>query len=486
MVRVRQAALAAAAAVCLALAGCNVASPSSSTSGPAGSGGASESSAGSPATGGASSGPGSASGSVSASGGASGSTSASTSGSASAGNAPQGPEEIPGISLAPLAAPANLSKDVKATVTVWSYEDPKTPWIQSLIKRFTDVYPNVTVNWTYVPFGNLVSKLLATATAGGAPDAVFGAPQFTAQLAQAGLVGDMSAYWNQFPDRSEFPDSVVWKINGKVGAVQGYVNTGGIVYNKSIITKAGVNPLPTTLDEFTAAFKKIKDAGYQAFAMGATNDATTETQVLPYFLGLGENYGTFTEKGAMTVFGAIDSWVKDGYLSKDATGWSINDATNNFMAGKIGFALAGPWEVPALEKSKVDFGIIPMAGGPAGQHTVPGGEGFSVLSESQQPQLAFELFQYGLLSQAAGKDIFEQAGQIPARKDLSGQPWLTKDPNIAEYVKIVAHMQNRPPYPGIVEAAVKFSGIVNALVGGQDTPATATQQLLALQKTLTK
>jgi ABC-type glycerol-3-phosphate transport system substrate-binding protein len=371
------------------------------------------------------------------------------------------------------------AKDTRATVTIWSYSAENSgKWIDNELARFKTEYPNVKVNWTYVPGDTMVAKLLGTGVAGGAPDGIFYNPSDAAQLFQAGVVGDMTPYWNTFADRSQFPDSVVWRVGSKVLSVQGYTNSTALWYNKTILDKLGLQP-PTTVAELDTDLKAIHKAGYGGLTMCATPTAESEFQIFPWLLGEGMNYGSWDQTKLTTVFGQLNSWIKAGYIPRDITSWNQADAFNKFSSGRYAFTQNGNWQLSAAKTAlKFQWGVVPLPAGSAGSHSVGGGEGFSIGAKTTHGALVWQFFKEALLTKDSELGFLKDFGVIPVRADAAADPELSADPNLATFAQVVKGAVSRPSSPKISGYLIDVGKIWNALAGGQITPQQAAQEVV--------
>ncbi len=95
------------------------------------------------------------------------------------------------------------------------------------------------------------------------------------------------------------------------------------------------------------------------------------------------NGGDETKLTSPEVAGALQLWkdlVDDGSASKSVVNWSQANVNDQFIAGKAAMMLNGPWQIPALQQAKVNFGVVPFPINTAGQtSTAPlGGEAWTV------------------------------------------------------------------------------------------------------------
>lgn len=388
-------------------------------------------------------------------------------------------------STAPSAVSQALPpKDTTATVTIWSYAEAKTtPWVARTIAALKAEFPNVTLKYTYVPYANMAAKLLGTAVGGGGPDGIFYNPSDAAKISQSGVLADMTPFFDAFPDKGKFPDSVVWRYEKKIISVQGYVNTTALYYNKTMLDSLGLQP-PATVDQLGTQLKQIKSAGKGGLTMCGQPTAESEFQIFCWMLGEGLNYGAWNKPKLDALFGRFNQWINAGYIPRDITSWTQGDAWNKFAGGGYAFSQNGNWQLGVAKKLKFKWGVVPIPAGSAGSHSIGGGEGFSIGAKTANAALTWHFFELGLLTAAAEKKILEEAGSIPVRSDAAQDPVIKEDPNLATFAKVVADMGSRPSTPKISDYLIATGKIWNALAGGQISPSQASDRLIAQTNTL--
>src|SRR6478735_396909 len=138
------------------------------------------------------------------------------------------------------------------TLTVWTYyvAGGQNDALEQQNAMFEKANPGVKVKTVQIPFDQLPSKLLATATTQEGPDVVLDnvVVDFPS-LASAGVLADLTDDWDGYADKDLFSDSSVWKFDDKVYNVMSYTNLLGLYYNKDALAKLKIDP-PTTMDEF--------------------------------------------------------------------------------------------------------------------------------------------------------------------------------------------------------------------------------------------
>jgi alpha-glucoside transport system substrate-binding protein len=165
--------------------------------------------------------------------------------------------------------------DVTGTVSVmavWSGAEQES--FQMVIDGFTELYPNVTVNYTSA--GDQLPTVLSTAVQGGNPPSV-------AVLPQPGLMNDFVGQGVLMPldfasDTIEANYSSSWIDLGSVeGTLYGLffkgANKSTVWYNVPAFNDAGVTP-PTTWDELLQAAGTLNASGVRAYSIGGADGWT--------------------------------------------------------------------------------------------------------------------------------------------------------------------------------------------------------------------
>lgn len=143
------------------------------------------------------------------------------------------------------------------------------------------------------------------------------------------------------------------------------VNIQGIVYNKAVFEKAGVNEIPKTPDEFIEALKKIKDNTdaiplYTNFAADWTmnawdayidGNATGDPKFSHY--GRVKGLNPYADRGDGTgpfaVYDTLFEAVKGGLTEDDPTTTDWEGSKGMLNRGEIGCMVLGSWSLPQIK-----------------------------------------------------------------------------------------------------------------------------------------
>jgi N,N'-diacetylchitobiose transport system substrate-binding protein len=148
------------------------------------------------------------------------------------------------------------------TLTVWLQVDAQSGWpevVAAATAQFKNANPGWDVDVQYKTWGTHLGLFDAALAGGNAPDVIeMGNTEMTKYMA-AGAFQDLSS------ERSSFPNSSTWlaglaasgRFGGKLYGVPYYAGSRVVTYRTDLFRQAGINKLPTSLAEMTAAARKL-------------------------------------------------------------------------------------------------------------------------------------------------------------------------------------------------------------------------------------
>ncbi|MBF4577000.1 ABC transporter substrate-binding protein [Frondihabitans sp. VKM Ac-2883] len=213
----------------------------------------------------------------------------------------------------------------------------------------------VKINRTLVPGSSLIQKVLQQASSKTLPDVLMLDNPDLQQIAATGALSPLTDYGISTDGYAKgVLDAGTYK--DKVYGLAPTVNTIALFYNKDILDKAGITP-PTTWDELKTDAKKLTKGSQYGFAVDANATYEGTWQFLPF---MWSNGGDEKDINTPQTEEALSLWtdlVKDGSMSKSVVNWTQADVNDQFIAGKTAMMINGPWQIPGLKDSKVDYGI---------------------------------------------------------------------------------------------------------------------------------
>ncbi len=323
-----------------------------------------------------------------------------------------------------------------------------------------------------VPGPTLIQKVLQQASSKSLPDVLMLDNPDIQQIAETGALAPLEDFGISLDGFAPGPVSAA-TYDGKVYGMQPGANTLAIFYNKDVLEKAGVKP-PTTWDELKSTAKELTVDKQYGFAFNATADYEGAWQFLP---PMWTNGGDETALTSPEVAGALQLWkdlVDDGSVSKSVVNWKQADVNDQFIAGKAAMMLNGPWQIPALTKAKINYGVVPFPVNTAGQTSVAplGGEAWTVPLTADEAKMtkAAELVKCMNTDENQVKRA-KEGGLVPTKLALAEQ-FKTDVPEISGFVDSVGTARARTGKLGAKwpETAKTIYTGMQLVLTGQATP----------------
>ena len=201
----------------------------------------------------------------------------------------------------------------------WDYE---SALVQQNVDRFQQLNADITVAYTPITSAQYVQKTVAEFTGGGGPDALYVYDDSLAGWVGAdylqpldGLPGVDEVYSGIYPSNAE-----AMTFDGKKYGLPYYTDSQCLIYNESILTKAGISAPPKSLDELEQQSLKIKDAGILQYPIGVTAQLQDTWWSWVWGLVFASGGDLFDPSGAPIMDGT-DGTAKDvfGWLQRAAT-----------------------------------------------------------------------------------------------------------------------------------------------------------------------
>lgn len=256
----------------------------------------------------------------------------------------------------------------KVTLTMGSWRtDDKTQMDKLLALYTSEVAPNVTITFQPInpPDYNATIRLQLDNKTG--PDLMYARSYAAGQeLFDAGYFADCTnipGLKENFTTSNRAP----WQTpDGKMFAVPFAAVSHGVYYNKDIFDKVGIS-IPKTWEEFMAACKTLKDAGYTPIANGLGD----EWDILEcFFLGMLPNYiggadqRVLYENGtkkindqnfvdAYTDIAGVAPYLPDGFEAV-----TYNDSQALFSSQGAAMFVDGSWTISVYDDATFKWGVF--------------------------------------------------------------------------------------------------------------------------------
>ncbi|MFB8244176.1 ABC transporter substrate-binding protein [Streptomyces sp. NPDC055952] len=215
-----------------------------------------------------------------------------------------------------------------------------------------------------------------------------------------GQAADLTPYLKELKSYGTLQKQLrdIYTVDGKVYGVPRTGYSMGLIYNKALFEKAGLDPdrPPTTWPEVRSAAKKIAGLGdgtvgyadYSAQNQGGWHfTAELYSQGGEVVDAGGERATVDTPEGRAVLRTLHDMrWTDESMGSKQLL--VINDVQQLMGSGKLGMYLAAPDNIPILVKEKgADYEDIAIAPMPGGRATLVGGDGYMISKKASPAQI---------------------------------------------------------------------------------------------------
>jgi multiple sugar transport system substrate-binding protein len=216
-------------------------------------------------------------------------------------------------------------------------------------------------------------------------------------------------------------------------------STLALFYNTAMFEAAGVEP-PTadwTWDDLRAAAEALTNAEQGTYGIVLSPDLARWAAFL-YQAG-----GSMTDEGATTMtvnspeaLEALNFYVNlvlDGFAQQPAeldAGWN----GEAFGRGRAAMTIEGNWMVPFLADQfpDVQYGIVPLPAGPAGEATLSYTVCYAMAANAQNPEGALRLINF--LTGPEGMKAWTDLGlAMPTRQSLR-EDWVAQFPDLQPFL----------------------------------------------------
>ena len=378
--------------------------------------------------------------------------------------------------------PSGETAEGTTTLTFWSYyQGTQADWLANQVEDFEADNPDIKINVVEVVGDQHDQKLLASVATGATPDLFINNIVVDFQtLVSGNVMADLTPYWEDYADKDVYPEGTAWESDGKVYNLLPFTNLLGMYYNQDILNEFGITEPPQTLDELEEAVATVTaDGQYEGIAMSGAPDVEGAWLFAPQLLGEGVDYCNFEGTKVDAAFERLSDWSTSGYIPLASATWDQNASWQQFMTGKYAFALNGNWQLGNVQEATFEYGTAQYPAPEGGNSQVfPGGEGFAIGAQSENPDLAWKFLEEAVLSAEASENVFTTAGSIPVRSDVADAPVLN-DEFVQPFVAAAGDSATWPNNENTAQMQSALGEAVSAVISGQQNGAQGAESAIA-------
>ena len=335
------------------------------------------------------------------------------------------------LGLAACASPGSSGEGGKKTLTFWvisSFTEAQDNELLKSLQQYTKENGVDVVLESFSP-GDFKDKYLTAAISGGGPDVAAIDSAWTAELAAAGVITDISGDWSGISSEYLEGSAATANVDGAQYAVPWYANNVALYYNKTMFAEAGIAAPPTTWEEFRAASQALTGGDKYGFMLGSAWFGPFLWWSFLWQNG-GEVLSADNKSAAFADAAGIEAWefyanlyLKDKVVPEEFLG--VNAGWDGywtpFLQGRVGMMMVGDWAIWSLRDAapNLDFGIVPL---PMGKNsaTIVGGYNLAVSTKSEDQEGGVALIKW--LTDAGRDDMLASYDRMPARNDVTDSP----------------------------------------------------------------
>ncbi|MFC0472115.1 ABC transporter substrate-binding protein [Halalkalibacter kiskunsagensis] len=374
----------------------------------------------------------------------------------------------------------NVSSGEVIELDFWTFwgSETRRPIIEKIIEDFNNSQDGIQVKHTFLPWGDIWTKSLASIAAGNPPDVLINENNAVRQRAERNQVTNLAEFVEPGFSDNYYPE--LWNgvvHEGEPYAVPFNTDTRVLFYNKDIFEEVGLDPEqpPTTWDELKEYAMKmdIKNGNtYDRIGFLPRYGAGADLYMLN---ATGHGMWDFeTGEPVINVPKAVEAleWVKE---YEDHYGLTVinafqaefgNQQSNPFLNGKVGMIVNNSTHYAEIEAyaSDLNFGVVPLPEFGAGNGHASWGGGFvaEVPFGAEHPEASFEFIKY--LTGPEAQEYwaimnFENVANIEGANNAAVNPELNEDGQLV-YGAAVDNMDHTILTPMPLEAP-DFMSLVN-------------------------
>lgn len=390
----------------------------------------------------------------------------------------------------PAARAANTNAS-PVTVTVWTaYNKSLAATFNTLISRFEQVYPYITVQQVSSPnYTALLQKEQSAVFAGNTPTIGQSYEEWTAQFAKSNAVQDLTPYINgkHGLSKASIKDfySKVWAdgLLGKKRYMMPFSKSDIVLYfDGPMLRRSGIKSPPKTWDEFAADCKKLTKGGSHpsqwcmTYQLDESDFYAWEYEWGNHVLNSKDKAAFGTKQGSAPL-AFFRNIVNKHEIVVSATA-NYQDQTD-FDNGKTAFDVGSIAGLPYFKSGAIPgvaTGVAQFPAGPMHRATELYGAPFVMFSKASSAEKdAGWLFLKWLTESRQSEYWSENTGYLPIRKSefKAMASFYRKNPQLLAATTDLKYALNEPALVGWAKARDDIGTDVQAALTGSKSPLAA-------------
>lgn len=334
------------------------------------------------------------------------------------------------LGLTACSSDGDESGDVGGSLLIWADEKRAGP-VGDLAKEWGDEN-GVDVEVVQITYADIQPQFTQQAPAGQGPDVLLGGNDWVEEFSASGLISPVDLGGNE----DKFVESAIdgWTVDGQIYAVPIAVENVVLFRNTDLAPEA-----PETLEAMAEAGLALQDEGKTRFPIGIQVGENGDAyHAFPFYSGAGGYFypldnGEFdTSDLGVGGEGSLEFGKRWGELGASGAIKSTfvgDDLINAWSSGELAYWITGPWNIPIVTESGVNFSTEPVPGWEGSDSpAVPivGSQGF-YLNQLSENKTTAQAFLDATLNTEFMNAIYEADPRPPAwtESDASSDPIIS-------------------------------------------------------------
>ncbi len=362
-------------------------------------------------------------------------------------------------------------------------------FFDAMIKAFNESQDEIVMVNDMVKFDNYYTKLTTALAAGNAPDVIVVHQGNLLNYVPSGSLLALDEYVSDemLADFQTAPLEAC-RFDGKLYSLPLDVHPIVMYYNKDILAQAGIDKLPTTAEEFTAASEQIlAKTGKWGMAIDNTTGTYKAYTLTRLFMSMMAQQGgsllssdntkaNFNNEYGVKALTWLQDLVHESKVNPNELDYDA--AMNVFKLGDAAFYFNGVWATGALEGVEgLNFGAAPLpafmgqSAAWAGSHTL------AIPVQKNQDPAKVEAAVTFIDWMTSHGEMWAKAGHIPTRKSVAEKDDMKALPYRSDYAAAAAFALETPRTPAWEEIYGTMSDMLEAAVTKNLDAATALKDM---------
>jgi len=239
-------------------------------------------------------------------------------------------------------------------------------YINNIISEYESINKNTKIIWIDVPFAEGEKRTLASILSDNPPDLINLNPDFSAILAQKGVISKIPQEKLEGFNKEIIETS---KYNNDLYIIPWYATSAITIYNKDIFDKLNL-PLPTTYDDIASLAYTIKSETNKFVSLFPLTENDTMLKILNKY-GI-NSYTNINSSDSIKVFDMFKTLYQKNLLPSETITQTHLEALEKYMAGEIIFFQSGANFLNMIKENAPEIynktDVLPQLKGRLGQN----------------------------------------------------------------------------------------------------------------------